>query len=94
MTVGDLTRYGLPRPDHRVMESHPIMNTQVLHHLGHGDLAYRPDLRGFDGNVASFVDGTRQEVDLVVFATGYLVTFPYNADGSVECSTLSDPSPN
>ena len=25
--VGDLTRYGLPAPDHKALESHPIMNT-------------------------------------------------------------------
>ena len=26
--VGDLTAYGLPAPDHGILESHPIMNTQ------------------------------------------------------------------
>ena len=35
---GDLTRLGLPKPDHDALTSHPIMNTQVLHHLSHGDL--------------------------------------------------------
>src|SRR5258708_10954810 len=29
--VGDLTRYGLPAPDHELLASHPIMNTQILH---------------------------------------------------------------
>ncbi|MCO4745964.1 MAG: NAD(P)-binding domain-containing protein [Proteobacteria bacterium] len=75
--VGDLTRYGLPKPDHALLESHPIMNTQVLHHLGHGDLAYRPDVARFDGNTVHFTDGSQDQVDLVVFATGYKVTYPY-----------------
>ena len=35
---GDLSRLGLPRPDHRIFETHPILNTQVLHFLSHGDL--------------------------------------------------------
>ena len=43
--VGDLTRYGLPAPDHELLASHPIMNTQVLHHLGHGDLIARAGRR-------------------------------------------------
>jgi len=77
LVVGDLTRYGLPQPDHRILESHPIVNTQVLHHLGHGDLAYRPDVERLDGHEVVFVDGRRERVDLVVYATGYKVTYPY-----------------
>ena len=77
MTVGDLTRYGLPKPDHPVMASHPIMNTQLLHYLGHGDLTYAPDIERFEGKRVHFVDGSSIEVDLIVFATGYKVTYPY-----------------
>lgn len=75
--VGDLTRYGLPRPDHPVLASHPIMNTQVLHHLGHGDLEAKPDLVRFEGDEAVFHDGSRERVDLVIFATGYRRSFPF-----------------
>ncbi len=77
LLVGDLTRFGLPEPDHAVMESHPIMNTQILHHLGHGDLGCKPDVASFDGDRVSFVDGSSESIDLVVFATGYKVTYPF-----------------
>jgi cation diffusion facilitator CzcD-associated flavoprotein CzcO len=77
MAVGDLTHYGLPKPDHPVMASHPIMNTQLLHYLGHGDIAYRPDIERFEGKRVFFKDGSSEEVDLIVFATGYKVTYPY-----------------
>jgi len=30
---GDLTRLGLPRPDHKLLESHPLLNSQLVHHL-------------------------------------------------------------
>jgi hypothetical protein len=77
LLVGDLTHYGLPKPDHRVMESHPIMNTQILHHLGHGDLGYRPDIERLDGRTVHFVDGGSDEVDLILYATGYKVSYPF-----------------
>lgn len=77
MAVGDLTHYGLPKPDHPVMASHPIMNTQLLHYLGHGDIAYRPDIERFEGKRVFFNDGNSEEIDLIVFATGYKVTYPY-----------------
>jgi thioredoxin reductase len=75
--VGDLTRYGLPKPDHPILSSHPIMNTQVLHHLGHGDLLAKPDLTRIEGREAVFEDGSREEVDLVLLATGYRRAFPF-----------------
>ncbi|MFW2386972.1 MAG: flavin-containing monooxygenase [Polyangiales bacterium] len=77
MTVGDLTHFGLPKPDHPVMASHPIMNTQLLHYLGHGDLSYRPDIARFEGKRVFFEDGSSEDIDLIVFATGYKVTYPY-----------------
>ena len=75
--VGDLTRLGLPAPDHALLESHPIMNTQVLHHLAHGDLVAKPDVRELREHSAVFVDGTEEEVDLVLLATGYDYLVPY-----------------
>jgi hypothetical protein len=78
--VGDLTRLGLPAPDHDVLQSHPIMNTQVLHHLAHGDLIAKPDLVRLDGDYAEFADGSREHVDEVVLATGYTYDVPFLAD--------------
>ncbi len=75
--VGDLRRYGLPRPDHPILRSHPTMNTQILHHLGHGDLEYRPDVAELRGRRVVFVDGREEEVDLIVWATGYERRFPF-----------------
>lgn len=82
--VGDLTRYGLPRPDHRILESHPIMNTQVLHHLGHGDLEVKPDVASWRGGRVLFADGTEEEVDVVILATGYRRVFPFFGDELLE----------
>src|SRR5207237_1131836 len=39
--VGDLTRFGLPKPDHDVLASHPIVNTQIIHYFAHGKITPR-----------------------------------------------------
>ena len=75
--VGDLTRLGLPAPDHDVLTSHPIMNTQVLHHLAHGDLVAKPDLLRLTGTTAVFADNSVVEVDVVLLATGYEYQLPF-----------------
>ncbi len=77
MLVGDLTRLGLPAPDHDVLTSHPIMNTQVLHHLAHGDLVAKPDVARLTADGVEFVDGTLERVDLVLLATGYTYRLPF-----------------
>jgi cation diffusion facilitator CzcD-associated flavoprotein CzcO len=76
LVVGDLTRYGLPAPDHKPLETHPIVNSQLLHHLSHGDITAKPDVAEFAGREVRFTDGSRAEVDVVVFATGYRHELP------------------
>jgi len=75
--IGDVTRLGLPKPDHKLLESHPLVNTQLVHHLQHGDIAVKPDVVGFEGDAVVFADGSREEIDLVLYATGYNYTIPY-----------------
>lgn len=74
---GDLTRLGLQKPDHRILETHPILNTQLLHFLAHGDIAAKPDVARFEGRQVHFKDGSSAEVDLVITATGYQWKIPY-----------------
>ncbi|MBU6243769.1 MAG: amino acid permease [Actinomycetales bacterium] len=75
--VGDLTRLGLPAPDHDLLQSHPIMNTQVLHYLQHGDLVAKADVERLTRTGATFVDGSSVDVDLVLLATGYQYLLPF-----------------
>lgn len=74
---GDVSRYGLPRPDHRIFETHPILNTQILHFLAHGDLQAMPDVERFAGRTVHFKDARTEEIDLVLCATGYDWGIPY-----------------
>ncbi|MBM9458995.1 NAD(P)/FAD-dependent oxidoreductase [Nocardioides sp. zg-536] len=75
--TGDPARFGFPEPDYRIYESHPIVNTQVLQHLGQGDLRVRADIDRFDGSCVHFTDGSSDEYDLVLLATGYRLDYPF-----------------
>ena len=77
IVVGDLTKFGLPRPDHRILESHPIMNTLVLRHIGHGDIVPKPDVDKILDNQVEFRDGSVEDIDLIIYATGYKQEFPF-----------------
>jgi hypothetical protein len=75
--IGDLRRFGMPKPDHRLMETHPLLNDQFIHYLRHGDLKIKGDIDRFDGNDVVFVDGHRETYDQVICATGYDWETPY-----------------
>ncbi len=77
LTSGSPERFGLPAPDHKLFETHPIVNSQMLYFLGHGDITPKPDVARFDGAAVEFADGSRESIDLVICATGYKVTIPF-----------------
>jgi thioredoxin reductase len=77
IVVGRYEDYGLPRPDHKLFEHHPTVSSEILHYLKHGRIAPHRDIERFDGKTVHFVDGTRAEIDLIVCATGYFVSFPF-----------------
>lgn len=77
LVIGKPSDYGLPDPDYLMYESHPVMNSLLLHHLGHGDIRARRDLRAVSGQVVEFADGERAEYDLILQATGYAPHYPF-----------------
>lgn len=81
--VGKPSQYGLPDPDYRLYESHPVMNSLVLHHLGHGDIRARRDIAAIDGKQVTFSDGERAEYDLILQATGYKLDYPFIGRGEL-----------
>ncbi len=74
--TGDPVRFGFPKPDYKIYESHPIVNTLILNHLGQGDLRIMPDIERFDGNTVYFNKGKSADYDLILLATGYKLDYP------------------
>lgn len=75
--VGDPQKYGFPKPDYKLYESHPVVNSLVLYHAGHGDLTVQPDIDRFEGKTVVFKDGSQADYDMVLAATGYKLHYPF-----------------
>lgn len=90
--VGDPADVGFGRPDHPPLAHHPILNDQVLHHLSHGDLIARPEIDWFEGKTVYFVDGSSEEIDLIIWATGFEDRVPFIAEE--HCRASSDDAEN
>ncbi len=76
-TFGKHESYGLSKPKHRIFEKHPTINNEVPYYIKHGRIIPKPDVRRLDDWSVEFVDGSREEFDLIVCATGFYVAYPF-----------------
>ena len=67
-----------PSPTTSSAEAHPTISSDLLPRIGHGDIEVKPNIAEFaGGRTVRFTDGSEEEVDLVVYCTGYKITFPF-----------------
>lgn len=77
LTVGDLTRFGLPAPARGVYSQIvrdrqiPILDTGFVAALRAGRLEVVPAVEGFDGRAVLLCGGARIEPEVVIAATGF-----------------------
>jgi Flavin-binding monooxygenase-like len=70
-------KLGLQRPDHRLFETHPLLNSSLPLSLQHGDVTARPGIAAVAGRTVRFTDGTSDDFDMIILATGYRHSAPY-----------------
>ena len=77
IAMGNPHCYGLPSPDHRLFETHPIINSQLPYFLGHGLIRTKPDVKSLTGDRVQFIDDSEEKIDIIIYATGYKLSFPF-----------------
>jgi cation diffusion facilitator CzcD-associated flavoprotein CzcO len=77
MVMGSPQKFGLPRPDHKLFETHPIVNSQMLYYVGHGDIIPKPEVQELRGHHVRFTDGSEEQIDVIIYATGFNIAFPF-----------------
>jgi dimethylaniline monooxygenase (N-oxide forming) len=75
--TGNPERYGLLRPDHRFGQAHPTVSGRILDRIIHGTVTPQPNIARLGADWVQFADGTRVHADVVVYCTGYRITFPF-----------------
>jgi len=75
--VGKPEKFGLPKPDHRFGQAHPTISGRIHDRIQHGKIEPRPNIARLHADEVEFTDGTRVHADVVIFCTGYKITFPF-----------------
>ena len=66
-----------PRPRGRLLEGIPIISSELLPAVRRGAIVVRPAIERLLGDRVGFVDGSVEDVDRIVYATGYRLTLPF-----------------
>ncbi|XP_073331867.1 flavin-containing monooxygenase 5-like [Pagrus major] len=75
------------KPKHRLFNQHPTLNDELPNRILSGTVQVKTNIRRFQGSSVEFDDGSVvEDVDLVVFATGYRFSFPFLASQVVSVS--------
>lgn len=83
---GSQKSYGFPTPDQPILSQHPTVSADLLALVKDGQVKVRPDIsRCADGEVV-FTDGERIKADVIVYATGYRISFPFLDSSIIEPS--------
>ena len=77
LTRGRQSKYGFPLPNYPFGAEHPTISGDLLDLVGKGHIGVRPNVERLGGRYVHFVDGTKEQVDVLIYATGYNVSFPF-----------------
>lgn len=81
---GDQRRHGVPVPSHRLLEEHPTLSQHLLPLAARGEVVVKPDVAELRGDRVAFRDGSEEAVDVIVYATGYRISFPFLSEQTME----------
>ncbi len=77
LAQGKMEDYGLKKPDHKLGHAHPTISGRILDRLSHGAIIPKPNIASLGKDTVRFDDGSEVHADLVVYCTGYRITFPF-----------------
>jgi cation diffusion facilitator CzcD-associated flavoprotein CzcO len=83
LVSGRMEDFGLPHPDHHFLEAHPTVSSELLLRLGSGDAVAKGNVSELLGDRVRFVDGSVEQVDAIIYATGYKISFPFFEPGFI-----------
>ena len=72
-----LSQYKIPVNCARNGIINPVFNSVIYQYYMQGDITHKPNIQELKGDRVLFEDGTEEPIDLIIYATGYQVEFPF-----------------
>ena len=91
--VGRMSDYGLPEPKIGPFDAHATVSGEFLLRAGSGDVVMKGAIERLDADGVVFKDGSREPLDVIVWATGYDIRFPFFDDPAFCADADNKPPP-
>ena len=89
---GSVTKYGLPKPEHRLLCGPLAVSDSLLSGLRRGEIVIKPAIDRFVRDRVYFRDGSTEQVDVVIYCTGYKISFPFLCESLIGGPRRRDPA--
>ncbi|HET8871896.1 MAG TPA: NAD(P)-binding domain-containing protein [Aquabacterium sp.] len=83
--------FGMQAPDHRILETHPTSNSELIYFIRHGEIGVKRDIARMDGSTVFFKDGTQADYDAIICCTGFWIDHPFFDKGLIDYSKGKPP---
>lgn len=95
LTVGDLSAYGLGKPDRPASADTrrgkiPVIDLGTLDQIKAGRIAVAPGIRRVNAKTVTFADGSERPFDAIVLATGYRPGLTSILDETLSAAVLNE----
>ena len=77
LQIGKYEDYGLKTPDFPITKDHPTVNSELLYALRHGKVIPKSGIVKATGKTIFFEDGSNENFDVIIGATGYKIATPF-----------------
>ncbi len=74
---GPQRRSRVPVPSNKLLSEHPTLSQDLLRLSRKGKIVCKPTIARLDGDRVEFVDGSSAVADVLIYATGYEIRFPF-----------------
>lgn len=78
---GRMSKWGFRAPDRA---THPTSHATLISHIAYNRVAVKPGIKDVQGNRITFTDGTSEEFDTLIVATGYTIDVPFVSEEVVK----------
>ncbi len=87
---GRYDKYKLDKPNCKPLQIHPTVNSELLYFMRHGKILPRKGIARLEGRTVHFVDGRQDDFDVIIYATGYKISFPFFDKQLIDFTGLTD----
>lgn len=82
--------YGIPKPKRPLLSEHPTISQDLFSLAGHGKIHIKPNILKLAGDSIIFEDSSQEKADILIYATGYKIAFPFFDKSFIDVEETND----